>query len=424
MKLFDRTPRDPAQGLAARRQPAAQLEHAAPTGAARGHSELLARSPRLHAQRRALQGAFGTAVLQGRFENASVMQLKPLVPGKLNLAGEFHPESNKRRPYEKQYATTNGLAEYWTEGQFTYTISGLVDQAKAAFSGKSTVSELFGHAWTSIKGGTPTSELHGDPYLLRAEHLLLMLCENQTVYRLSFDMSGGSTAAATAFAKEMARDTGEILAAFSGASRSTGEKSKFEDEALLAAGAISRTWEATNNYAGGASPAENDRWVSKIMAEVVACTKRLQKHMGTLGRSHEEVSRARSVWMKEAATATKKPGLWKVGNSHIKDIVSSGGLGTDEVELMSKEEFNADYLRWAVAEYKTMANHVATSPTIRDGRLWIDRSKDLLGTFDDAQVQDVRLSMYQALDTWYMKAQGRRPSQAVMLEEQGLQALK
>jgi hypothetical protein len=36
----------------------------------------------------------------------------------------------------------------------------------------------------------------------------------------------------------------------------------------------------------------------------------------------------------------------------------------------------------------------------------------------------MRLGLIQAIDAWYMKSQGRRPSQDAMLDEQGLKVLK
>ena len=46
-----------------------------------------------------------------------------IVPGKLNVVGEDHPESGARRPDEIEMAKTRGFGrdQYWTENTFTFT---------------------------------------------------------------------------------------------------------------------------------------------------------------------------------------------------------------------------------------------------------------------------------------------------------------
>jgi hypothetical protein len=48
-----------------------------------------------------------------------------LIAGKLNLAGEFHSESNARRPAEQRFCADRARsADYWTEAAFPVVPEG------------------------------------------------------------------------------------------------------------------------------------------------------------------------------------------------------------------------------------------------------------------------------------------------------------
>jgi hypothetical protein len=378
-----------------------QLAHAAPS-----NSDLrVNQSPRQLAQHRALSANFGPLARQ---EDAQeVLQQKALNPGKLNVAGETHGESEKRRDYERGYAAKNGVHNYWQEGAFTYSVTS------------------FFNAIIGFLGREPRSvEMHGDPYLLRAEHLMTMLCHNQRVHKTNYSLAGKSKAAVDELAGHLRGDTSEILAALTEAGESSGEKDDLESKGMKAAVLMEDISNRTRRFTGTDDAVASDVWVAQIMKDIVACTEMFQKSLSTVGRTHEEVSKERSKAMLKAAEEAKKQGLWKIGNDHIADINTAGGSSVDQVQIMTKQEFNDDYLVWAVAECDGLAKKIATSATVAEGVSWVVQVKAMLATFGPEQIAPVRLGLLRAVDTWYIKSQGRRPSQDAMLDEQGLQVLK
>jgi hypothetical protein len=64
------------------------------------------------------------------------------------------------------------------------------------------------------------------------------------------------------------------------------------------------------------------------------------------------VSFRRSEHMLQAAEASTKTGVWKVGDAHIEDMLLRLGGGTDKTKLTSQEEFDDEYDNWLAEVYR------------------------------------------------------------------------
>jgi hypothetical protein len=267
---------------------------------------------------------------------ASIQRLA-LSSSKLNVAGESHPESGPRRNVEREYATDNGVKDYWREGEFTYQPDVWFFQT--------------------------SKKTHGDPYLLRAEHLLAMLDDKHGGKLLSKLAIGDTTifqpngtmslARAWAwYANKLADAVDEVQIAIVSASRSDGEH---EDAQLVKdihgdLGVFAGVVKASN------AEADTDVIKSTALAFIVrikALRKKFTKNLLDLNknRSEEQISKARSDAMLKAAEESGSSGLWKIGDDHIADIVRGAPKETGRYRVMTKKEFNADFEKWKAKKY-------------------------------------------------------------------------
>ncbi|MFV0302743.1 MAG: hypothetical protein ACK5IP_18060 [Paracoccus sp. (in: a-proteobacteria)] len=349
--------------------------------------------------------------LQKIASRASLLQRKALDPGKLNVAGELHPESNARpdagRAYEREYATAKGVGAYWQEGEFTYAVSDLMDKLVGLF-----------------RSETPSVQRHGDPYLLRAEHLLSMLDFTMAFRQFSAEMGGHTQASTLVFVRAMLPDVREVLTAFVGALDSPGEKKDINSLILNAGEEIETIRNRLGVYKGSDDAGLNRKLVDGTVAGIKAAMALLQKGLGTTGRGDKAISKARSDAMFKAAGLSGKKGLWKIGDHHIDDILAGGVPQVAGVTFMSRDGFNADYQPWTVGKYNTIIARVGDSETHPEGRAHIVEAQRLLASFAPAERDAVKGATIAALERWFVNALARRPSQVAMLEEQGFDSLK
>ncbi|MDF3011846.1 MAG: hypothetical protein K0Q78_50 [Cellvibrio sp.] len=94
--------------------------------------------------------------------------------------------------------------------------------------------------------------------------------------------------------------------------------------------------------------------------------KKYQIGLHKLERSGDAVSRQRSEEMKKAAATAKTPGLWKVGDDHIEDILKKPEGEIAGVSLLTKKEFNDDYDKWKSSSPVAASNLTSSSASSSD----------------------------------------------------------
>jgi hypothetical protein len=286
------------------------------------HSHELARSVDVQALQ-ALQRRVGNRAVARLIESGGDVQRKALTRGKLNIAGESHPESGPRRADERAYAVAQTGGEYWTEGEFT------------------AASSIFATA------------RHGDPYMLRAEMLLAILKEKSIPLLIApfargqipaiFPQDGDASGLWDAYKVRLKSDILEIGLALARASQDAAETT----EAQKAAGTHAALMKLSTDIDAAA--------LAKAGDIETAATAVITKFAGdVLGkpdiRAEAVVSDLRSKAMNSAATDEAarwvggKTGVWKVGNAHIAEMLAVKGGGS--YEIMTKDEFNADFGPW------------------------------------------------------------------------------
>ena len=252
-------------------------------------------------------------------------QRKALVNGRLNVAGEAHAESAPRRDAEKTYAAQKAPGGYWTESEFKAQASVIA------------------------------TERRGDPSLLRAE-MLFAIMKEKTLPRLvaPFDNGGipvalggplGDRAALwDRYKASFRQDVEEIMTALGLAAGEDVQAAKAQDT-LAALIVLAQSVERA-----GADDA------ASIVTEARAAIAKYAKDVLAKGdiRTEAEVTDLRSKAMHGAAKdegarwVGGKTGLWKVGNDHVAEMANVKGPA--KYELMTKVEFDADFLPWQVEQ--------------------------------------------------------------------------
>jgi len=299
--------------------------------------------------------------LQGRLMPDHVAQRKPLSAGKLNVAGEDHGESGDRRVPEREYARDKGVNDYWKEGDFTYmppdTRPGFLKSLPRALGGP--------------------KETHGDPLMLRAEHLLAMLDEKHSdVFLAQFARGEVPREFGTRMALDQAwksyceesligavREPGVAIRM---ANASEGEKDTAE-KFIPHYGMLARI---VTTVADNHRITETGR-ITEIASRIARDIKNVRAEFTRTAtfpanRPEDVISRDRSDAMLNAASQSGKRGLWKVGNSHVTDVRTKGTADeTPAYRLMSREEFNEDYDKWDLENRELL---IAEYTRVRDSR--------------------------------------------------------
>jgi hypothetical protein len=254
-----------------------------------------------------------------------VIQQKALAANKLNVAGESHPESNPRRGKEKEYSVAKTGGVYKTEGEFK-----------------------------TRKWWLSGDDRFGDPMLLRAEMLLAILKE-KTVPLVLTPFSEGSVPAGFPetesleslwgiFKDMLKKQLDEIALALVMASHEKAE----QKEAVKAEQAHS----ALVSLSGGLASSVLKDVKSTIIPEIGNIITTFASDVLGMGdiRPEDTVSALRSSAMQGAAADNaarsigSQKGVWKVGQEHIAEIALE--KKGDNYELLTKDEFNADFEPW------------------------------------------------------------------------------
>lgn len=260
-------------------------------------------------------------------QDGGVMQAKPLNPDKLNVAGETHEESKPLRAKERQYAEEKTGGIYRTEGEF------------------------------KVASSIVATERFGDPMLLRVE-MLLAIQKEKVLSQLLEPFAAGKVPAKLGGLG----DPAGLWAAFKG------EYKKQLDEIALALRLASH--EAAEQEQAGKAEATHAALVqlsnglpTSVLADVGSTiVPELRKIIAgfasdVLGladiRPEATVSTLRSAAMQGAAADNaarwvgRQKGVWKVGNEHVAEIAAD--KQGERYELLTKVEFNADFLPWLKA---------------------------------------------------------------------------
>lgn len=264
------------------------------------------------------------------------LQMKALVTNKLNVAGETHGESNRFRMLEKAYAKDKGGGEYWQEGAYTY-----YKDATTIFGAR--------------VPGTGTKAA-GDPYLLRLRMLLknfeekiLPMAEELDDWGYYADVlrtipDDQKPLVVETLIESLSSTLKELLICIN----KVVEMNELDDADILEA-LFNEIAKHHRNFNGRYIADEKDlqgfanQYHQAGEAILGAANKALP---GLSQQTEEDVSGERSAAMHQAARS--KPvakGLWKVGNSHVADILKDHGY-PDDYNLMKKDEFYADFRTW------------------------------------------------------------------------------
>jgi hypothetical protein len=274
-----------------------------------------------------LQGSLGnraTGALLGGGARA-VLQRKPLVPGKLNVAGENHDDSKARREPERRYSTAYTNGGYWREGEF---------RAVVPF-------------WEKLFSNPKL----GDPLLLRAEFIVGQLKEKTLPLYLQpiangevpIDMQVGPLALAWEVVQEkLLKDIGQVRNAVDRALDDPGERDEAQ-RALQFKGQLETIIEDL----------KGDATAAAVLPSVQRAIKTFEDDVARREATQDQAMMARSVAMHKAAKsahAAGLTGLWKVGDQHIEQMRTQQAV---KYELLTKAEFNADFEHWqSVGEVK------------------------------------------------------------------------
>lgn len=250
----------------------------------------------------------------------ATLRRKPLVEGKLNVAGEEHRESGGRRREEQAYAAAEAPGGYWTESEF------------------------------SAASGVFTVARNGDPSLLRVEMRLAVLKDSLPVLLDPF-VRGERPEALV-----LARTTAEAWTIYQ--EKLWGQIEQIVKELTRAAGDTEEAQKAKATHgalitlAGKIARADSVDDAATIAAEVRGVIRMFASDVLGLQdiRSEDEVSQLRSQAMNSAASDNAarwvggEAGLWKVGEDHVAEMQAVKGKA--DYELMSKNDFNEGFERW------------------------------------------------------------------------------
>lgn len=248
--------------------------------------------------------------------NGAVVQMVKLDSGKLNVAGEEHPESEVRRTEEKRFCNNKTSSDnYWTEWEFMVT--------------------------------NGNSKRHGDPYPLRVEQFIsLILGELNGIFK---SLATNETSKITTQIDDMCRSLNTLSVQINDLCVKPGEH-EIEDEEtkkyiemkkpieiLKKSGEDVRIgWE--NHLAGKKTTSEFPKLFSSLYKDFTG-----EMNVKKI-RDFNIISKERSVKMDEAANSMhSEKGVWKIGDKHRSDMER---MKNKKYNLVSRTEFNYEYDKW------------------------------------------------------------------------------
>ncbi|MEM7186251.1 MAG: DUF4157 domain-containing protein [Bacteroidota bacterium] len=291
---------------------------------------------------------------------AFVIQLKPLTPGKLNVVGENHEESDRRRDQEIALAAEVVGGKLWTESEFKMS-QGPIDK---------------------LRGVETTKAAFGDPVHLRIAHVIQLTWaivdgklttmlgewkaekELPPIVRLGPEGEEIPVEAGPVRGEDMI--TGVLAQAQSSTikahehlaliGRTKKEKARLNEEQIELLGAIEeqgadvsskwrqllRSWRTlTGQAAGGLDEYAN---TLRLAREYEVLFRNWNTMANELGGGDQTATRLNRSWsMHEAAqNRADNAGIWKVGQEHANEMQY---MGEEEpaFTLLTRAEFNEEY---------------------------------------------------------------------------------
>jgi hypothetical protein len=278
------------------------------------------------------------AMADGSPRALGTMQLKKLVNNKLNVVGEDHDESGKRRDEEKAVSSRDAGGKYWTEGEF---------RARPRSFGEA----LFGES-------SDEGRAFADPLYLRIAHRVQFLGKFNLLDKTLDAWDQGSEDKG----KEVIALGTQVLAGMEtqliemrtliGLALKNEEKNSYTDKQAELLNAINtelkgvvipkflkleEAWKTIVPL--NALPKAAVDLEKEFHAGVDSLMKDAEALGGTdLGKTRE----LRSQAMDQSGTARKTDkGVWKIGDAHFGDIEQM--VGRKEYNLISRQEFNDEY---------------------------------------------------------------------------------
>ncbi|MCS4308120.1 hypothetical protein M2404_002468 [Rheinheimera pacifica] len=298
-----------------RTQPALEPQHSAGSSAA---SAALQQSPLLQQQATQLmairQGKqqqlqrrhLGGIVSQRMNLSDNITQLKRLSSGKLNVVGENHPESGRRRISEEVVSKRETDGGYWTEGEYRKGVD---------------TRNLLSWIFTSDKRD------RGDSSELLVEMNAATLADLADIWVNKATNYGSLTI------DQKSEMRGAMPALYRFGNDAEVHNSRIQDDTkkkdnLVADVKILLT--IVKAIAGGRDITTYSNLPTAISG--------VRGHLG--GRSRAQISTERTSHMQTAAAFdAAKPGVWKVGQNHIDEWPVKSG----PYEVLTRDEFNTEY---------------------------------------------------------------------------------
>jgi hypothetical protein len=258
-----------------------------------------------------------------------------LIAGRLNLAGEFHSESNARRPAELQFCTARaGSTDYWTEAAFPVVPEG----GNYANTGNATA----------------------DLMEYRAAHgAALLVGKLDKQGDLAINASGMKTKDAAQPVADVNTEV-QALRALRAAVALTwqGSNQQVNDAVWAIYHQVDQALGAYDSTFPGASLPDQQKAIRTFFNNRVELRDLLPALATAVGaampdnRSGVQLSDwmrfQRSRFMGLAAVHSgKKKGVWKVGEGHIQDLVSKkANVQMTGINLVSRQDFNDEFAAW------------------------------------------------------------------------------
>lgn len=252
------------------------------------------------------QATLISSLLQRNKGDLSPLQLKALANGKLNVVGENHSESNRRRDSEETIAKRETGGGYWREGEYRKGVD---------------TRNLLSWVFTSDKRERGDSsellvEMNAAALADLADIWVAKATNYGTLRSSQKDEMVGAMPDIYRFGSDVAVHNGRIQ-----------DDTKKKDALVRDAKSLLTIIKAI----GGRKDINTYTNLPEAIADV-------RGHLG--GRSRAQISTERTVHMQSsAAFDASKPGVWKVGQNHIDEW----GVKTGPYEVLTRDEFNIEY---------------------------------------------------------------------------------
>jgi hypothetical protein len=243
-----------------------------------------------------------------------VYQFASLASNKLNVAGEYHGESEPRRNSENTFCRKKiGTKNYWTEHEFTYA---------------------------KIKDPNAKSAPSADLFLLRLLQSISII--DRYIKIINPDITKATPRAREnlySYSLMMVYDINRAILREDGFELNENQLAAIKKIRIPA----KNVYEATIHYKGSPTP-ENFN-ILEIAYNNFIVEYDTNKAFLSERKEQEDIALARSTAMHTAANdQASQRGVWKIGNQHVIDIKAM--FKEIRYNILSRDEFQAEYKEW------------------------------------------------------------------------------